>query len=84
MAEKLENHEFSVVLGRPPKYPWDEWLDGSTWRITRGQDFDVEPSSMRKGASQAASRRGLRAQTQIEDDSVIFRATPKNRQVAAV
>jgi hypothetical protein len=77
MAEKLENYEFTKVGGRLAKYPWGRWLDGSTWRITRGGDFDVEVSSIRSAVTEAARRRGLRAESRIEHDSLIFRATPK-------
>ncbi len=77
MAERLENYEFANKAGRPLKYPWDEWLDGSVWRITRGADFDAKPSSVRSGVYRSAQQRGLRTESRIEGDSVIFRATPK-------
>jgi hypothetical protein len=74
MAERLENYEFGGRFGRPPKHPWNEWLDGSTWRITRGIDFDARPSSIRQEILQTAARRGLGAETSVEGDSVVFRA----------
>jgi hypothetical protein len=77
MAERLENYEFNAMGGPSPKYPWDEWLDGSTWCITRGADFDVKPFSMRSAVQGAGERRGLRIQTQIKGDSLVFRAIPK-------
>ena len=73
MAERLEHYEFRG-LGRRPTYPWDEWLDGSTWRITRGADFDSQARAMVKLVHHAARRRGQLVATQIEGDSVIFRA----------
>ncbi len=78
MAEKMENYEFGGAGGPRPKYPWDEWLDGGTWRITRGADFDVKVASMRKAVFLAAQKHGLRIETRLEGDSLIFRATPKN------
>ncbi len=79
MAERLEHYEFgNNKAGRPLKYPWDEWLDGSTWRITRGTDFDAKPSSVRSEVYRSAYQRGLRIESRIEGDSVIFRASPKN------
>jgi len=78
MAERLEDYEFSrIVGGRPAKYPWEKWLDGSTWRITRGADFNGKVVSMRKMVAHAARGRDMRVETQIDGDSVIFRATPK-------
>jgi len=73
MAERLENYEFGKAAGRPTTHPWDEWLDGSTWRITRGTDFDARPSSIRQEILQTAKRRGLEAETSVEGDSVVFR-----------
>lgn len=75
--------EFSNKVGRPPKYPWDEWMDGSTWRITRGADFDVKVLSIRSGVHRCARQRGLRSEARIEGDSLIFRATPKEGEERA-
>ena len=77
MAEKLENYEFGGVAGPRPKYPWEQWLDGETWRVTRDADFDCKVASMRKAVFLAAQRRGLKVQTQIEGDSLVFRTIPK-------
>ncbi len=32
MAERLDNFNWDDENGRPG-YPWDDWSDGSTWRI---------------------------------------------------
>jgi hypothetical protein len=42
-------------------YPWDEWSDGRTWQITRGEDFEVSAMAMRAQITGAATRRGMRA-----------------------
>jgi len=34
-------------LGRRPKYPWDEWMDGTEWTIWKDQDFTCSRASMR-------------------------------------
>jgi hypothetical protein len=42
MAQRLDQ--------TPPwvhRYPWDEWTDGSTWQIRRGEDYDVATENMR-------------------------------------
>jgi len=52
--------------GRPAGYPWDKWLqDGKKIRIWHGEDFKVEPSSLRPQIHQTARRRGGRASTSI-------------------
>lgn len=37
MAEKLDEFERRK---REPKYPWDQWLDGSPWRLNIGTDYE--------------------------------------------
>lgn len=41
------------------KYPWNEWLDGSSWRLIRGEDYDIEDNNMRMQVRGAAKRRNL-------------------------
>lgn len=31
---------------RPPKYPWQTWLDGEVHVLRRGEDFTVHPVQM--------------------------------------
>lgn len=33
--------------GRASVHPWDEWADGSAWKITQGEDFTGDLESMR-------------------------------------
>ena len=56
------------------KYPWDEWLDGSTWKLTRGTDFICSTSSMSTGAVQKGLRMGLKVETRMAGDTVWIRA----------
>ncbi len=70
LGERIE--AFDPRAGRPAKYPWDEWFDGSAWRITRGQHFDLEPSNMAAVIRTKAGNRQGRAQTRVVDDSVEF------------
>lgn len=43
MAERIETLK-SKGSGRPTKYPWREWADGSAWRAKHGEDFTVSVS----------------------------------------
>lgn len=73
MAEKLDNYQFS----RHPhasKYPWDEWLDGSVWKLTKGEDFDVEPDSMTVTIYTTAKKRGHKVRTSKGPDFVVLQA----------
>jgi hypothetical protein len=74
MAERISDIE--PHRGRPAIYPWEEWLDGSSWRITRGADFDISPVSMAAIIRQRAERAGLTATCRREgDDAIVFKAS---------
>lgn len=67
-------------LSKPPAIPWDEWLDGSIWRLRRGEDFDVSAPTIQKRAHPAAQSRGLRVQTSVEDDdTIVLRAYVRDK-----
>jgi hypothetical protein len=52
------------------RYPWDEYLDGSVWELTRGEDFQCSVNSIQGAArAQANRRRGtVRMRTRRSDD----------------
>lgn len=54
MAKKIEVFDWDSAKkrsggggARPAKYPWDEWLDGSIWQLTGGEDFTGNVDAMR-------------------------------------
>jgi hypothetical protein len=53
---------------RRSKYPWAEWLDGSTWKLRRGEDFQTTGESMRATAVKAAQAAGKNIRTQVTTD----------------
>ncbi len=63
MGEIIE--AFSSRKGRPPLYPWDEWSDGRSRRLYRGQDFSAELLSFRTMVHRKARDLNKRAETQI-------------------
>jgi hypothetical protein len=76
MAERID--EFSPRrLGRPPLYPWAEWVDGSTWRITRGEDFEVTAKSMVANLYSHAYRQGLSLEARQDGESIEFQFVAK-------
>ena len=48
MAKILTHYEPEEVnpSGRPPDYPWDQWLNGEIWEIVQGVDFHCQTDSM--------------------------------------
>ena len=53
----------TVVDKMPPKgrrkYPWDEWFDGRTHMLTKGEHFHCKPETMAHAARDAGRRRKL-------------------------
>jgi hypothetical protein len=47
MARRLDTFPGHPQARGQRKYPWDEWADGSTWEIRRGEDYDVATENMR-------------------------------------
>ena len=73
MAERLHDYTITSVNRR---YPWDLWLDGSPWKLTHGDDFDVSIASIRIAAYAAAKRRGGRAKTsRLDADTLVIQFT---------
>lgn len=75
MAEILD--EFPSFQGGgagTSKYPWDLWLDGRVWKLTRGVDFYNEPKNFRCQVKNNARVRGKRTTTSVRGDDVIIQA----------
>ena len=56
------------------RYPWDEWLDGQTWRLVRGEDFTTQINSFRSTAIIRAKARGVKLKTVVDGEAVYLRA----------
>lgn len=71
MAERIDKLE--PLRGRPAIYPWEQWLDGSAWRIRRGEDFEIPPGSMAAIIRQRADREGMTATCRmVGQDAIEF------------
>lgn len=64
--------------GRPPKYNWDKFMDGSEHIAWPEQDFKCTPKSFRALVYRTANSRGLVATVTLDKHtgSVRFRVTP--------
>lgn len=80
-TEEEESILAAVRKGRPAAYPWDEWLDGRTWTVTRGADYDVSEQSFRTALTAAALRRGGTVKAALAEGRVIFRFIPAYQAV---
>ena len=68
MAERLESYEFRGMK----EYPWGDWCDGSIWKIVRGEDYNVLPSSMRAQLGVRASKLGMKVRTNQLQRVLVF------------
>lgn len=72
-----------IVEGMPGRnhckeYPWDEWLDGQTRRLKKGEDFTCPVVNMRSQVYVAAKRLGKKVRISLtSDDSLYIKATEK-------
>lgn len=87
MATQVEH--MPGVGGRTPvaSYPWDEWLDGSKWRLEKGVDYKVATTAMRAYVYRAAKARGVEVETVRGDGDqslTIRRILPEDELAADV
>lgn len=73
MAMRLP-HTFKIESRQKgqPKYPWEEWSDGSPWKIMKGVDYEIEDIGMAGLIYHHASRYGLIVTVQRNDGYIVF------------
>jgi hypothetical protein len=71
VAERIK--DFTPRRGRQPIYPWADWMDGSGWRITRGEDFDVSPESMAQQIRERGRQYSVGVTAYLDGEAVEFR-----------
>lgn len=72
MASKVKKFEFRPG---PNTYPWDQWLDGSIWKLKQGEDFATDPAKFRTTIYQAARRNNKIVRTSVVEDTVMLQVT---------
>jgi hypothetical protein len=68
MARRLDAFPVGDQPRGQRKYPWDEWTDGSTWEIRRGEDYDVATENMRVNLHMKADSLLRKVRTRKFDD----------------
>ena len=76
MASVVDDVSFDGP-GRPGKYPWESWLNGQTWELVQGEDFECHSDSMQSAVYAAARRRGLSVSIRTNDSGMFVRARVK-------
>jgi hypothetical protein len=72
MAKKLSPKEAAEVQWQKNtahRYPWNDWANGETWVLVRGEDYKISTMQFRSQMSQVARRRGLTLHTIVSEDS---------------
>jgi hypothetical protein len=73
MAEKLDDFDWGdEPKVRGQKYPYDEWLDGDTWVLEEGDDFDCKMSTMLTLLREQANKRSLKLDYRKNDDTRVL------------
>lgn len=72
MAKVMKTYEFPA--SKRMRYPWDKWLDGQIWELSRGDDFKIGAEQMRRNVYGAAWSRGLRVRTTRDQGNLILQA----------
>lgn len=60
-------------------YAWEQWLDGQAWKLTRGEDFKVEPTTFRLSVYQAAKRYGVKVHTSVQGKDLVVQAIRRKK-----
>jgi hypothetical protein len=68
MAKRLE---VFPSFRSEPRYPWDEWLDGSVWELEQGRDFTSKVPTFRANAQTQARKRGGAIRTRLLDNGQV-------------
>lgn len=81
MATRLETYDFSgqsSISNAEDRmtYPWNEWFDGSIWRIEQGVDFKTHPLMMERIIRTRATGRKVKIVLRHEPSGyIVFRRT---------
>lgn len=69
-------HRFTRNPGGNSKYDWDQILNGKTWELVQGEDFEMAPRTFVAHCHGTAKRRNLkvRTHTDLNAKKVIIRA----------
>jgi hypothetical protein len=74
MARIIDDSALTGPARRKASYPWDEWFDGRTRELVRGEDFTISTSAFARSAYAAAVLRGKRARISVLEDRILLRA----------
>jgi hypothetical protein len=84
MAVQLE--QMPGAGGRTPRdsYPWDQWLNGNRWHLTRGEDYQVATLALRAYVYRKARAIGITVSTvrDLDGNGISIEAHRRDRDPA--
>lgn len=69
---------------RSDQHSWSEWLDGQTWRLTRGVDYHADERVLADLAYNAARRRGIKVRVRYSRRGGVVTVQACNRDGSAI
>lgn len=77
MAERLDSFPGrGPSVGAAQRYPWDEWFDGSVWKLKQGEDFPGDIEGFRGTLYKKAQMRGHKARVALlkDENAIVIQA----------
>lgn len=75
MATQLKKFDWKDYRSSTAKYPWQKWLNGKPWKLTRDKDFDCPADRFRIYIHSAARRCEMSARvTKLDDRTLVLQA----------
>lgn len=59
------------------RYPWDQWLDGQVWELTKDVDYSVTMAIMRSLVYTTCKHRGLAVKICVRGNQMYIQASKK-------
>ena len=81
MAEIIKQVDFEVRSTK--KYPWNDWANGSCWKLLKGIDYKSSTSQFRANAGTAAYRRDMLIKFTRIDGGCIIQFVEKRKEIHA-
>lgn len=78
MAVRVEDFPDGTLAASNRKYPWEDWLDGSIWALTPGEDFQTSVKVMRQQFSSKASANNMRFRSSVANGVLYVQVSPRN------
>lgn len=82
--QEVSHFRFPTNTGGKSKYDWDTILNGKTWELSQGEDFEMAPRTFVAHVHGTAKRRGLKARTHTKDERTIIVRAYKEKVEEAV